>query len=152
MQNPSRFKSGGGHHIKKMLIYIKDFFLSKNFYLILFSFWLFKQVLYFYETLSIYKNLLYHGFTMASPWPYNGFTIAFAMVFQCFWRPEKVWKRETSRFLHFVNFHENPEKWKRGDELIFHWFSHFCGKWHPKRWACMNSQNGAPEIHLEQLL
>tara|TARA_B100000949_G_C14242589_1_gene434289 strand:- start:392 stop:1369 length:978 start_codon:yes stop_codon:yes gene_type:complete len=40
-----------------MLIYIKDFFLSKNFYLILFSFWLFKQVLYFYETLSIYKNL-----------------------------------------------------------------------------------------------
>ena len=40
-----------------MLIYIKDFLFSKNFYLILFSFWLFKQVLYFYETLSIYKNL-----------------------------------------------------------------------------------------------
>ena len=40
-----------------MLIYIKDFLLSKNFYLILFSFWLFKQVLYFYETLSIYKSL-----------------------------------------------------------------------------------------------
>ena len=40
-----------------MLTYIRNFILSKNFYLILFSFWTIKQFFYFYDTLDIYKNV-----------------------------------------------------------------------------------------------
>ena len=40
-----------------MLTYIRNFILSKNFYLILFTFWTIKQFFYFYDTLDIYKNV-----------------------------------------------------------------------------------------------
>jgi len=40
-----------------MLTYIRNFILSKNFYLILFTFWTIKQFFYFYDTLDIYKNI-----------------------------------------------------------------------------------------------
>ena len=40
-----------------MFVYIRNFILSKNFYLILFSFWSIKQILYSFDTLSIYKSV-----------------------------------------------------------------------------------------------
>ena len=40
-----------------MLTYIRNFILSKNLYLILFSFWTIKQIFYFYDSLNIYKNV-----------------------------------------------------------------------------------------------
>ena len=48
---------GRAPFIIKMLAYIRNFILSKNFYLILFSFWAIKQIFYSFNTLSIYKNV-----------------------------------------------------------------------------------------------